>query len=113
MTQMIRMTITIGFNDKDTKFQLYPDRFYYNKVDELLKLNTIEAATLNKCEGYYKGEKENGIQVILLLAMDNERYQSISDEDTLNIHNFIKGIKDEFNQECVMIERQIVTCNFI
>ena len=113
MPQTIRMTITIGFNDKDTKFQLYPDRFYYNKIDELLKLNSIEAATLIKCEGYYKGQKENSMQVILLLNIENERYQNISDEDTKNIHNFIKGIKDDFNQECVMIERQVITCNFI
>ncbi len=113
MVQMIRMTITIGFNDKDTKFQLYPDRFYYNKIDELLELNSIEAATLIKCEGYYKGQKENSMQVILLLDIENEKYQSISDEDTKNIHNFIKGIKDDFNQECVMIERQVINCNFV
>lgn len=113
MTQMIRMTITIGFNDKDVKFQLYPDRFYYEKIDELLKLNKIKAATLVKCEGYYKGKKENSMQVVLLLNMEIERYQSISDKDTKNIHGFIKGIKDDLNQECVMIERQVVTSNFI
>lgn len=113
MTQMIRMTITIGFNDKDTKFQLYPDRFYYNKIDKLLKLNLIEAATLIKCEGYYKEQKENSIQVVLLLDIENEKYQSISNEDTKNIHNFIKSIKDDFNQECVMIERQVINCNFV
>lgn len=113
MTQMIRMTITIGFNDKDVKFQLYPDRFYYEKTDELLKLNAIEAATLRKCVGYYKGKKENSMQVVLLLEEENEYYQSISDEDTKNIHNFIIGIKDELNQECVMVERERVTCNFI
>lgn len=113
MTQMIRMTITIGFNDKDVKFQLYPDRFYYEKIDELLKLNKIKAATLRKCVGYYKGKKENSIQIVLLLDMEIERYQSISDEDTKNIHGFIMGIKDDFNQECVMVERQVVTCNFI
>ena len=113
MTQMIRMAITIGFNDKDTRFQLYPDRFYYNKIDELLKSNSINAATLIKCEGYYKGQKENSMQVVLLLDIENERYQSISDEDTKNIHNFIKGIKDDLNQECVMVERQVITCNFI
>ena len=67
MEQMIRMTITIGFNDKDTKFQLYPNRVHYEKIDELLKLNTIEAATLSKCEGYYKGTKENSMQVVLYL----------------------------------------------
>lgn len=113
MTQMIRMTITIGFNDKDVKFQLYPDRFYYEKIDELLKLNKIKAATLVKCEGYYKGKKENSMQVVLLLNMEIERYQSISDEDTKNIHSFIMGIKDDLNQECVMVERERVTCNFI
>lgn len=110
---MIKMTITIGFNDKDTKLQLYPDSFYYNKIDELLKLNTIEAATLVKCEGYYKGEKENSIQVILLLDVINESFEEISDEDTLNIHNFIKDVKDVFNQECVMIDKQRVQCFFI
>lgn len=109
----IRMAITIGFNDKDTKFQLYPDRFYYDKIDELLKLNNIEAATLIKCEGYYKGEKENSMQVVLLLDEESERYQSISDKDTLNIHGFIKDIKDYLNQECVMIERQEIQCTFI
>lgn len=113
MTQMIRMTITIGFNDKDTKFQLYPDRFYYDRIDELLKLHTIEAATLSKCEGYYKGEKENSIQVILLLDIEDDKYQSISDEDTKNIHNFIRDIKSNLNQECVMLEKQVVTCSFI
>lgn len=113
MTQMTRMTITVGFNDKDTKFQLYPDRFYYEKIDELLKLNTIEGATLNKCQGYYKGQKENSMQVILLLNIEDEKYQGTSDKDAKNIHNFIKGIKDDFNQECVMVELQVVTCDFI
>lgn len=109
----IKMTITIGFNDKDAKFQLYPDRFYYNRIDELLKLNTIEAATLIKCEGYYKGEKENSMQVVLLFDIVNESYEEISDKDTLNIHNFIKGVKDELNQECVMVDKQKVQCFFI
>lgn len=96
---MTKTVITIGFNDKDTKFQLYPDRFYYNKIDELLKLNNIEAATLVKCEGYYKGKKENSMQVILL--------------NTLNIQGFIKDIKEHLNQECVMVEYQEIQCNFI
>lgn len=109
----IRMTITIGFNDKDTKFQLYPDRFYYDKIDELLKSNTIEAATLIKCEGYYKGDKENSMQVILLLDVVNESFEEISDKDTLNIHNFIKDVKNELNQECVMVDKQSVQCFFI
>ena len=113
MTQMIRMTITFGFNDKDVGYQLYPDRFYYDRVDKLLAMNTITAATLNKCEGYYEGQKEKSMQIVLLLNMENEIYQSISDEDTKNIHGFIKGIKDDFNQECVMVEQQVVTCNFI
>lgn len=107
----IKMTITIGFNDKDTNFQLYPDRIYYDQIDKLLKLNTIEAATLVKCQGYYKGVKENSLQVILLLDEASEHYES--DEDTLNIHNFIEGVKNELNQECVMIERQRVLCTFI
>lgn len=113
MAQMIRVVITIGFNDKDVKFQLYPDRFYYEKIDELLKLNTIEAATLAKCEGYYKGQKENSMQIVLLLNMIDERYQTISDEDIKNIRSFVMGIKDELNQECVMVEHERVTCNFI
>lgn len=113
MTQMIRMTITIGFNDKDVKFQLYPDRFYYEKIDELLKINKIKAATLAKCEGYYKEKKENSMQVVLLLDMESEKLQSIYEKDAKNIANFIGSIKQNFNQECVMVERQVVTCNFI
>lgn len=109
----IKVTITIGFNDKDAKFQLYPDRFYYNRIDELLKLNTIEAATLIKCEGYYKGEKENSMQVVLLLDIVNESCEEISDKDTLNINNFIKDVKYTLNQECVMVDKQKVQCFFI
>lgn len=109
----IKFTITIGFNDKDTGFQLYPDRYYYEAIDKLLKLNTIEAATLVKCEGYYKGMKENSMQVILLVDEVNERYEEISEEDTLNIHNFIKDIKDDLNQECIMVDKQRVQGFFI
>ena len=96
---MINYKIFIGTADKDTKTYLWNNDTYKDKIINCLSINNIAGATLYKSTGIWKGEQENSFIVEILINDTDEKTK-------YNIIHFINTIKFEFNQNCILLEKQ-------
>ena len=93
---MIKYTITVGLNDKDTKKQKHFTRYYYKEIYKMFDFFKIEGATLTEAKGFYRhdnGEavKEKAINIDLLFI----------EETTVKM--MCKYLLKKFNQESVVL----------
>lgn len=103
---MLKFTVIVGLNDKDTKKQEITTETAINKIVTVLKNNTVEGATLTEAKGLYIHEDgtavfENSIKIELLF---------ITEETAKNI---CRDLKIDLNQEAVVLEITELNSNLI
>ena len=104
---MTRYTISIGLFDKDTKRQKFSDNIAKNIVSDLL-VEYIGYGTIFIGNGVYT--HDNGARVSepsIIVIYDGE------ESDISKVKNFAWACKKTLNQESVMLEKSVVTMEFI
>ena len=101
---MKRYTLYLGLNDKDTKVQRIETIEAYKIVENMLA-SMFDGGTIFNAKGIYKHDNgevvtENTLRIEIL-----EFDTSIID----NVREFVRILKDIFNQESVAV--QIEVCN--
>lgn len=94
---MIKYTLTIGLNDKDTKTQILDNTTAFGVIENTLR-QYLDGYTILHATGGYKHEdntfiNENSIRVEILFA-----------NDTL-IHVIVNTLKIKLNQETIAVEK--------
>lgn len=94
---MLKFTIILGLNDKESKKQEVTTAEAYNRIIKVLYNNNVEGATFTEVKGLYIHENgeavfENSIKIELLF---------ITEETARNICQELKVI---LNQESVVLE---------
>ena len=103
---MLKFTVIVGLNDKDTKKQEITTEEAYNLITKILYINNIEGATFTEAKGLYIHRDgtavfENSIKIELLF---------ITEETAKAI---CKLLKSALNQESVVLEIQELNSNLI
>ena len=103
---MLKFTIIVGLNDKDTKKQEITTEEAINRIVKVLKLAEVEGATLTEAKGLYIHEDgtaifENSIKIELLF---------ITEETAKGICKLLKSV---LNQEAVVLEITELNSNLI
>lgn len=101
-----KLTLNIGFNDKDEKRQLKSNSEMFDNVVNALKNADIEGYTAYMTRGGYtheNGQKvdENGCR-IEFIAVDKPK-----------VINVAKEIKKILNQEAIYLQEEIINSNLI
>lgn len=86
---MVKFTIYLGLNDKDTKTQLEAYQ---------ITSHFVEGATFIDATGLWRGDLENTLVIEVLL--NNDEYC----HDLIN--KLCNRLKEAYNQECVMFTAQ-------
>lgn len=97
---MIKTTFYLGLNDKDTKQQHFTTDYVLVYVKDCL---SDKGATVQVAEGIYKGHTETTIIATI--------FENVIDE--LFYERLFKELKNEFNQECILVERSEVSAQFV
>ena len=104
---MIKYTITVGLNDKDTKKQKFSENIAKNIVSDLL-VEYIGYGTIFSGNGVYT--HDNGARISepsIIVIYDGE------ENDISKVKNFAWACKKALNQESVMLEKTAVVMEFI
>ena len=101
MTQLLRHTLIVGLNDKDTKKQVC-NRHRAKKVI----MDIVGDCTVTDAIGHYTHEdgsqvNEKSIKVELLFKADNQ------------VMDFAKRIKQELNQESIALVKDYIESTLI
>lgn len=102
---MIKTTIYLGLEDKDLKQVLFTTDYVQAYLADMF---SAHGATIQQASGVYKYNDDtiaNEPTFIITLfdsQLDDEFYTRV-----------IKELKNEFNQECILIERSEVTAQFV
>ena len=101
MAKLLRHTLIVGLNDKDTKKQVCNRQKAKNIIMDIVGDCTISDAT-----GHYTHEdgstvNEKSIKVELLFKADNQ------------VIDFAKRIKKEFNQESIALVKDYIESTLI
>lgn len=102
---MIKTTIYVGLNDKETKVQKINILEAY-KIAQNILTKKVDGATIYEASGIYK--HENGAVVIeqtLRIEILNVSEQIIDE--------LIKTLKIVFNQESVLVQNEDVNIRFV
>lgn len=96
MTKLLRHTLIVGLNDKDTKKQIVSN----SKARKII-MGIVGDCTMSDALGHYTHEdgtqvKEKSIKVEMLFKADNE------------VYNFAQQIKKELNQESVALVKDYI-----
>ena len=100
-------TLTIGYNDKNTKNQEYSNEVMENTIyDVLMNDYGIYALTATPCKGVFTHDdgtivKENSLRV------------EIATEETLPITHIVRDLKTALNQECIMVTEKTEYVRFL
>ena len=94
---MIKYTLTIGLNDKDTKTQILDNTTAFGVIENILR-QYLDGYTILYAKGGYKHEdntfiNENSIRVEILFANDTV------------IHVIVNALKTKLNQETIAVEK--------
>lgn len=94
---MKKFTIIAGLNDKDTKKQEITIEEAYNRIVNVLYINSVEGATFTEAKGLYihrNGEAvfENSIKIELLFIEES------------TVKTICNQLKIALNQEAVVLE---------
>lgn len=105
MNKLEKFTLYLGLNDKDTKTQKISTIEAYKICNNIL-LNYTEGATIFEANGIYK--HENG-EIVIEKTLRIE-LMFIKDETIKLIVNDLKRV---FNQESVIVQKNMVTSELI
>lgn len=98
---MIKTTLYIGLNDKDTKTQLMDKKYVISRLDYY-----FNAYTLIEANGRYKYSDGDIFNELTLIVV-------ITGYDKQQIRTICKELKAELNQECIMVETQALDVDFM
>lgn len=101
---MKRYTLYLGLNDKDTKIQRVDTLEAYKIVENMLA-NMFDGGTIFNAKGIYKHD-DNSIVIENTLRIEILEFNNSIIE---NVREFVRMLKDVFNQESVAV--QIEICN--
>lgn len=103
MQDAIKSILSIGLNDKDLEAQLVTFEEVKRTVIQLAKDVSIETFTFNECQGVWHGDIENTLQVIII--NNNSEYKEVYKD---KIKYLASELRDVLNQECIMLETQVI-----
>lgn len=104
MQDAIKTIISIGLNDKDEHIQLLSLDNVKRVVIRLAHdMANIDNMTFVEVQGVWNGELENTLQVIIILNQ-HEYKEHFKD----NIRMFVSELRDVLNQQCIMVETQVI-----
>lgn len=106
MEKIVKYSLYLGLNDKDTKTQKIDTLEAYKILCNLLKSYNVEGFTVYNAHGFYMHNDgtfttENTLKVELMFV----------DEKTID--NIIKQCKIVFNQECIIKQVEEVTSTLV
>lgn len=106
MEKIVKYSLYLGLNDKDTKTQKIDTLEAYKILCNLLKSYNVEGFTVYNAHGFYMHNDgtfttENTLKVELMFI----------DEKTID--NIIKQCKIVFNQECIIKQVEEVTSTLV
>ena len=101
MAKLLRHTLIVGLNDKDTKKQEYTTEHARKVI-----MNIVGDCTMTDALGHYTHEdgsavKENSIKVEMLFKADNQ------------VMEYAKRIKKQLNQESVALVKDYIESELI
>lgn len=106
MEKIVKYSLYLGLNDKDTKTQKVDTLEAYKILCNLLKSYNVEGFTVYNAHGFYVHDDgtfttENTLKIELMFV----------DEKTID--NIIKQCKIIFNQECIIKQIEEVTSTLV
>lgn len=106
MEKIVKYSLYLGLNDKDTKTQKIDTLEAYKILCNLLKSYNVEGFTVYNAHGFYMHNDgtfttENTLKIELMFI----------DEKTID--NIIKQCKIIFNQECIIKQVEEVTSTLV
>lgn len=106
MEKIVKYSLYLGLNDKDTKTQKIDTLEAYKILCNLLKSYNVEGFTVYNAHGFYVHDDgtftlENTLKIELMFV----------DEKTID--NIIKQCKIIFNQECIIKQVEEVTSEMV
>lgn len=104
--KMIKYSLYLGLNDKDTKTQKIDTLEAYKMLCNIIKRYNIEGFTVYNANGFYVHQDgtftvENTLKVELMFV------------DSKTIDELIKECKIVFNQECIIKQVEEVTSEMV
>lgn len=106
MEKIVKYSLYIGLNDKDTKTQKIDTLEAYKILCNLLKSYNVEGFTVYNAHGFYMHDDgtfttENTLKIELMFI------------DEKIVDNIIKQCKIIFNQECIIKQVEEVTSELV
>lgn len=106
MEKIVKYSLYLGLNDKDTKTQKIDTLEAYKILCNLLKSYNVEGFTVYNAHGFYMHDDgtfttENTLKIELMFV------------DEKIVDNIIKQCKITFNQECIIKQVEEVTSTLV
>lgn len=106
MEKIVKYSLYLGLNDKDTKTQKIDTLEAYKILCNLLKSYNVEGFTVYNAHGFYMHDDgtfttENTLKIELMFI------------DEKIVDNIIKQCKITFNQECIIKQVEEVTSTLV
>lgn len=98
---MIKTTLYIGLNDKDTHTQILSNEYAIKVIQNCFRHKGIESYTIQEALGMYKDERENTLLIHIISKEDSYKLQC-------SIINAVVQLKNELNQESILMETNII-----
>lgn len=102
---MEKFTLYLGLNDKDTKKQEINTIEAYKIVNNVVN-NYCDGATIYECQGIYK---HNNGEIVFEKTLKIE----LMFVDRLTVVSLVKDLKEIFNQESIVLQKEIVESELI
>lgn len=102
---MEKFTLYLGLNDKDTKKQEINTIEAYKIANNVVN-NYCDGATIYECQGIYK--HDNG-EIVFEKTLKIE----LMFVDRLTVVSLVKDLKEIFNQESIVLQKEIVESELI
>lgn len=102
---MEKFTLYLGLNDKNTKKQEINTIEAYKIVNNVVN-NYCDGATIYECQGIYK--HDNGT-----IVFEKTLKIELMFVDRLTVVSLVKDLKEIFNQESIVLQKEIVESELI
>ena len=102
---MEKFTLYLGLNDKDTKKQEINTIEAYKIVNNVVN-NYCDGATIYECQGIYK--HDNGT-----IVFEKTLKIELMFVDRLTVVSLVKDLNEIFNQESIVLQKEIVESELI
>lgn len=102
---MEKFILYLGLNDKDTKKQEINTIEAYKIVNNVVN-NYCDGATIYECQGIYK--HDNGT-----IVFEKTLKIELMFVDRLTVVSLVKDLKEIFNQESIVLQKEIVESELI